>query len=112
MCSLFKLKCCSLILTLFIYRYKSKEQALFDVPSAIKPLPHGSGIPIPNSSRDFFKFESLSSTDNDDCANDLWDQPTRDEPNYKQPNFLTQPQLNDLTTDLYLSKESAQRLGS
>ena len=50
-------------------------------------------------------FRVLVATDNDETAYDLWDQPTRDESNYKQL-------LNDLTRDLYLSKESAQLLGS
>ena len=83
-----------------------------DVLSAIKPLPHGPEIPIPNPPPDFSEFESLSSTDNDESLNDLWDQPTYDEPNYKQTNLLTQAQLNDLTRDLYLSKESAKLLES
>ena len=81
-----------------------------NVASAIEPLPHGPGIPISNLSQDFPEFESSSSTDNDKSANDLWDQLTCDEPNYKQPNLLTQAQLNDLTRDLYLSKKSAQLL--
>ena len=83
-----------------------------NVPSAIKPLPHRPRIPIPNLPRDYSEFESSSSTDNDESANDLWDQPICDKPNFKQPNLLTQAQLNDLTRDLYLSKESTQLLGS
>ena len=79
-----------------------------NVPSVIKSIPHGPGIPISNSARDFSEFEFSSTTDNDENANDLWDQPTCDKPNYKQPNLLTQAQLNDLTRDLYLSKKSAQ----
>ena len=76
------------------------------------PFPHGPGISIPNLPQDFSEFESLSFTDNDECANDLWDQPICDKPNYKQPNLLTQAQLNDLTSDLYLPRESAQLSGS
>ena len=83
-----------------------------NLPSAINPLPHGPEITIPNLPRGFSEFESSSSTDSDESANDLWDQPTCDKPNYKQPNLLTQAQLNDLTRNLYLSKESAQLLGS
>ena len=79
-----------------------------NVPSAIKPLPHSYEIPIPNSPPEFSEFESSSCTDLDESAIDLLDKPTCDEPNYKQPNFLTQAQLNDLTRDLYLPKESAQ----
>ena len=109
------MKCYNLILTLFIYRYKSKEQALCeisDVLSAIQPASHGSRIPIPNTPQDFSEFEPSSSPDTDESENDLWDQPTCNKPKYKQPKFLTQAQLNDLTRDLYLSKESAQLLGS
>ena len=82
-----------------------------DIPSAIQPLPHGPGIPISNLPRDFSEFKSSLSTDNNQSANNLWDQPTCNGSNYKQPNLLTQVQLNDLTGDLYLSKESAQLLG-
>ena len=87
-CSLFRLKCHSLILTFLftVINRKNKHYVKYpDVSSAMKPLQHGPGIPIPNSPQDFSESESSSSTDNDESANDLWDQPTCDEPNYKQP---------------------------
>ena len=96
MCSLFSLKCYSLILTLLLTGINRKNKHCVKypyVPSAIKPVLHGPGIPIPKPPRDFSEFESSLSTDTDESANDLWDQPTCDEPNYKQPNLLTQTQL-------------------
>ena len=79
-----------------------------DVPSAIKPVPHGTAVPVPNPPEDLFESEFLSSTDTDESTEDLWNQPSCS----KQPKLLSQAQLNDLTRDLYLSKESAQLLGS
>ena len=62
-----------------------------DVLSAIKPVPHGPGIPIPEPRRDLSAIKNLSSTDDtcDESANDLCDQPTCDEPSCKQPKLLT-----------------------
>lgn len=79
-----------------------------DVPSAIKPVPHGPAVPVRNPPKDLFEFEFLSSTDTDESTEDLWNQHSSS----KQPKLLSQAQLNDLTRDLYLSKESAQLLGS
>ena len=77
-----------------------------DVPSAIKPVPHGPAVPVRNPPKDLFEF--LSSTDTDESTEDLWNQHCSS----KQPKLLSQAQLNDLTRDLYLSKESAQLLRS
>lgn len=79
-----------------------------NVPSAIKPVPHRPEVPVPNPPENLYEFEFLSSTDTDESAEDLWNQPSCS----KQPKLLSQGQLNDLTRDLYLSKESAQLLGS
>ena len=68
----------------------------------IRPIPHVPDFPVPDPngnmeySSDFEHSDMIVVTGNDA---------------YK-PVFLTQAELNDLTQDLNLSKESAQLLGS
>ena len=79
-----------------------------DVPSAIKPVPHGTEIPI------------LTPPDNLDSSSDsceemnVMDKSATYEPatDLTQSKPLNQAELNDLTRDLCFSKESAQLLGS
>ena len=78
-----------------------------DDPSAIKSVPHGPGIPVPEpnvtieSSSD---SESSDMTDTGDCGAY---RPEEDD----QPVPLTQAELIEPTRDLNLSKKSAQLLG-
>ena len=84
-----------------------------NVPSAIRPVARGPGIPIPEPPKDFTVLESLSSTDTEDeSAHDLWNQQSCDASSSKQPKLFTQDELNDLSRNLNLSKESALLLGS
>jgi hypothetical protein len=90
--------------------HKNKHHVKYpDVPSAIKPVPHGPGIPIPTppqNCRDLLSDSDDEIEDGDKSGNY---QPTIET---RQPKFLTQAELNDLTRDLGLSKESSQLLGS
>ena len=88
---------------------KNKHSVQYaNVSSAIRPVAHGPGIPIPEPPKDFAVLESLSSTDTgDESAHDLWDQQSCGASSFKQPKFFTQDELNDLSRDLNLSKESA-----
>ena len=84
-----------------------------NVPSAIRPVAHGPEITIPEPPKDFTVSESLSSTDTEDeSAHDFWDQQSCGASSSKQPKLFSQDELNDLSRDLNLSKESAQLLGS
>ena len=84
-----------------------------NVPSAIRPVARGPGIPIPEPPKDFTVLESLSSTDTEDeSAHDLCDQQSCGASSSKQPKLFTQDELNDISRDLNLSKELAQLLGS
>lgn len=80
-----------------------------DVPSAMRPVPHGPGIPIPAPPD---KLESLSDSGED--VDEMDDASATYEPTAEadKPKPLKQAELNDLTRDLCLSKESAQLLGS
>jgi len=86
---------------------KNKHRVKYpDVPSAIKPVPHGPGIPIP------IPPDNLNSSS--DSSEDVQEMDQSYEPgdSSTQPKPLNQAELNDLTRDLGLSKESAQLLGS
>jgi len=80
-----------------------------DVPSAMKPVPHGPEIPIPAPPDN---LNCLS--DSGEEIDDMDDASATYEPtaNSNKPKPLKQAELNDLTRDLCLSKESAQLLGS
>ena len=90
---------------------KNKQHVKYpDVPSAIKPVPHGPGIPVPvpEPTGEISEMECSLSTESEESEQDTWNagQSTH------EPKPLTQLQLNDLTRDLNLTKESAQLLES
>lgn len=78
------------------------------MPSALKPVCHGLEVPIPEPPDRYTGMSSDSDDEQTDADIDF--ENTADEIN--QPKPFTQGELNDLTRDLCLSKESAQLLGS
>ena len=77
-----------------------------DIPSAIIPVPHGPSLPVPKPDVEMqSSSESDNSYDRTEGA-EYWSE----ENNWPVP--LTQADLNVLTRDLNLSKESSQLLGS
>ena len=88
---------------------KNKQHVKYPyVASAIKPVPHGPGIPVPEPTGEISEMVCSSSTESKESEQDTWNagQSTH------EPKPLTQLQLNDLTQDLNLTKESTQLLGS
>ena len=79
-----------------------------DVPSAMRPVPHGSDLPVPESD---VAMESSSESKSDNTADRAEGEEYMPEEN-DRPVPLTQADLNNLTRDLNLSRESAQFLGS
>lgn len=75
----------------------------------MKPVPHGPGIPIPTPPQNCRDLSSDSDDEMEDGDISGTYQPTVET---SQPKLLSQAELNDLTRDLCLSKESAQLLGS
>ena len=75
--------------------------------STIKPVPHGPGIPVPEVTGDISKIECSSSTESEASEKDALNA----EQSTNQPKHLTQLELNDLTRDINLTKESAQLFG-
>jgi len=95
-----------------VARFNSKNKHNIQYPKlpfAIRPVPHGLGIPIPLPPRyletvdDSISEESLSDSQMTECPEYECDQ---------QPKLFTQGELNDLVTDLNLPKNSALVLGS
>ncbi|XP_064117706.1 uncharacterized protein LOC135223132 [Macrobrachium nipponense] len=82
---------------------KNKHNVQYpDVPSAIKPVPHGPDLLVPELN---VTMEFSSDSESTECG-----AYRPEEDNQLVP--LTQAELSDLTRDLNLSKESAQLLGS
>ena len=79
-----------------------------DVPSAIRPVPHGPDLPVPEPD---VAMGSSSESKSDNTADRAQSEEYMPEEN-DRPVPLTQADLNELTRDLNLSKESAQFLGS
>lgn len=77
------------------------------MPSALKPVSHGPEVPIPKPPD---TYTDLSSESDDEQTDD--EIAFEGTVGINEPKPFTQGELNDLTRDLCLSKESAQLLGS
>ena len=89
--------------------HKDKHHVQYpDVPSAINPVSHGPDLPVSEPNVTMESSSDSESSDMTDTAECGAYRPEEDD----QPVPLTQAELNDLTQDLNLSKESAQLLGS
>ena len=101
---------CSCVVAGFNVKNKHKIQYP-NLPCAIRPIPHGPGIPIPLPPRvletveDSVSEESLSDSQLTECSEYECDDD-------QQPNPFNQAELNDLVRDLNLPKSSALILGS
>ena len=79
-----------------------------DVPSAIRPVPHGSDLPVPELDGNMQYCSDFKHSDMTVVARDNVYKSEKDD----HPLPLSQAELNDLTRELKLSKESFQLLGS
>jgi hypothetical protein len=90
---------------------KKKKYVMYpDVPSAVKPIPHGPGLPIPKPPDS--SHTSSPSSPSSDVSDSESDASKESDANSKKPRPLTQAELNDLIRDLGLSKDSSQLLAS
>ena len=88
---------------------KNKHHVQYpDVPSAIRPIPYCPDLPVPTPVGNMELSSKSEYSDMTVVAGNEVYQPKNDD----QPVPLTQAELNNLTRDLNLSKESAQLLGS
>ena len=74
------------IFILILNRKNKKHVKYPDVPSAIKPVPHGPGIPIPEPTGDVSERECSSSTESKASEQDTWNA----EQSTNQPNPFTE----------------------
>jgi len=88
-----------------------------NIQSALRPVPHGEGISVPEPPKEF----TIDSDDEDDgeSTSGSPEPPASTEPHVSHgrssaphPHILTQDELNDLVCDLELSKSKAELLGS
>ena len=88
---------------------KNKHHVQYlNVPSAIRPITHGSDLPVPELDGNMEYSSDSKHSDMTVVTRD--DAYKTEEDDQLVP--LTQAELNDLTQDLNLSKKSAQLLGS
>jgi len=87
-----------------------------NIPSALRPVPHGEGISIPEPLKE---FTINSGDDEGESTSGSPELPASTEPQVShgrssapQPHIVTQDKLNDLVRDLELSKSKAELLGS
>ena len=83
-----------------------------NIPSALRPVPHGEGISAPEPTKEF-TIDS-EDEDEDESTSGPPEPPASTEPHVSngrssatQPHILTQDELNDLVRDLELSKSKA-----
>jgi hypothetical protein len=88
-----------------------------NIPSGLRPVPHGERISVPEPPKEF----TIDSDDKDEGGSTLGspELPTSTEPHIShgrssapQPHILTHDELNDLVRVLELSKSKAELLGS
>jgi hypothetical protein len=99
-----------------ITKKRKKTIAYPNIPSALRPVPHGEGLPVPDPPKEF----SIDSSDDEggetpSCspqASTSYDEPFVCHGGSSAPHLLTQEELNDLVRDLELSKAKAELLGS
>ena len=88
-----------------------------NIPSALRPVPHGEGISVPEPPKEF-----IIDSDDEDEGESTSDSPVplaTTEPHVshgrssaQQPYILIQDEMNDLLRDLELSKGKVELLGS
>ena len=82
-----------------------------DCPSAIRPVLHGDGLPVPTPPTDPPNTDASSSDDSESEETNVYE-PNPTGESSSDPHLISQADLNDLVRDLYLSKEHAELLGS
>ena len=93
-----------------ITRKKVSSMIYPNIPSALRPAPHGEELPVPVPPE-----SSLLDSDSEDeaqpkDAGSSYVPPTKLDT--KEPHLIEEGELNDLVRDLDLSKQGAELLGS
>lgn len=90
------------------YNLKNRKEIFYpNLPSAIRPVPHGPDVPVPSVPDSLQNISLSDKSDEDiDFSDEEFTVPCI------EPQQFSQPELNDLVRDLDLPKESAELLGS
>lgn len=91
------------------FNLKNKKEISYpNLPSAIRPTPHGPELPVPTppDTLDNILDKPDQQSSSDDDSEDCFD------PGSNEPKLFKQSELNDLVRDLGLPKDSAEVLGS
>lgn len=93
------------------YNSKWKHSISYpNLPSAIRPIPHGSDIPVPNPPA---TLEEIPCSDEDEVViPEPVDESSSDFEDDTEPKPFSQQEVNDLVRDLNLPKDAAELLGS
>jgi len=100
-----------------ITKKKKWTVAYPNIPSALRSVPHGEGISIPEPTKEF----TIDSDDDDEgeLTSGSPEPPASTEPHVSRgrssalhPHILTLDELNDLFRDLEMSKSKAELLGT
>lgn len=88
------------------YNAKNKKDICYpNMQSALRPVPHGPGIPVPVPPHNFDDLPEPSESESEQLDDEFQVEDCG-------PQQFSQEELNDLVRDLGLSKESAELLGS
>ncbi len=99
---------------------KKKKQSVQypNIPSAIRPVSHREGLPVPDAPESF-SLESDEEDDEDEEENEdcspgpsMSKDPDFDQETFSEPHLITQGELHDLVRDLKLPKNKVELLGS
>ena len=99
------------------FNTKNKKTIAYpSLPSAIRPVPHGADLPVPDPERCMSDNISTSNSDMEremqaGCCSAGHDEYVPEQ-ELDKPSLFTQGELNDLVRDLGLSKSKAELLGS
>lgn len=93
------------------FNAKNKKGIIYpNLPSAMRPVAHGPGIPIPKPPTDTIELISDTGSNSDSSSSLVSDEFVPETSNAPQP--LSQAKLNDIVRDLNLPKDAAELLGS
>jgi hypothetical protein len=95
--------------TLKGFNTKNKKEITYpNLPSAIRPVPHGPDIPVPKPPKQLLTLEAESTATPSESSEDS----EYGTDTHGTPEPVTQTELNDLVRDLILPKDAAELLGS